>query len=71
MTPTVPRSGHCLASESCIERNIARLALNALLREVPAPVVSKVLNRRPWRMAARAKVLGTDWANYAGLKARA
>ncbi|HUZ44819.1 MAG TPA: hypothetical protein VMU63_10485, partial [Acidimicrobiales bacterium] len=31
MTPTVPRSGHCLASESCIERNIARLLHNYFL----------------------------------------
>jgi len=54
-----------------ITRAARTSALNALLREVPAPVVSKVLNRRPWRMAARAKALGTDWANYAGLKARA
>ena len=53
-----------------INRAARTAALNALVRDVPAPVVAKVLNRRPWRVADRAKTLGTDWAHYASLKAR-
>ena len=45
-------------------------AVNALLRQVPSPVLAKVLNRRPWRVTARAKTLGTDRNNYAALRAR-
>ena len=53
-----------------ITRTARTAALNALLRQVPSPVLAKVLNRRPWRVTARAKTLGTDWNNYAALRAR-
>jgi hypothetical protein len=53
-----------------ITRAARTAALNALLRQVPSPVLAKVLNRRPWRVTARAKTLGTDWSNYAALRAR-
>ena len=53
-----------------ITRAARTAALNALLRQVPSPVLAKVLNRRPWRVTARAKTLGTDWNNYAALRAR-
>jgi hypothetical protein len=53
-----------------ITRAARTAALNALLRQVPSPVLAKVLNRRPWRVTARAKTLGTDWSNYAALRVR-
>jgi hypothetical protein len=53
-----------------ITRAARTAALNALLRQVPSPVLAKVLNRRPWRVTARAKTLGTDWNSYAALRAR-
>lgn len=53
-----------------ITRAARTAALNALLRQVPSPVLAKVLNRRPWRVTARAKTLDTDWNNYAALRAR-
>jgi hypothetical protein len=53
-----------------ITRAARTAALNALLRQVPSPVLAKTLNRRPWRVTARAKTLGTDWNNYAALRAR-
>jgi hypothetical protein len=53
-----------------ITRAARTASLNALLRQVPAPVLAKVLNRRPWRVTARAKTLGTDWSNYAALRTR-
>ncbi len=53
-----------------ITRAARTAALNALLRQVPSPVLAKVLNRRPWRVTARAKTLGTDWNNYAALRVR-
>jgi hypothetical protein len=53
-----------------ITRAARTAALNALLRQIPSPVVAKVLNRRPWRVTARAKTLGTDWSNYAALRGR-
>lgn len=53
-----------------ITRAARAAALNALLRQVPSPVLAKVLNRRPWRVTARAKTLGTDWSNYAALRGR-
>jgi hypothetical protein len=53
-----------------ITRAARTAALNALLRQVPSPVLAKVLNRRPWRVTARAKTLGTDWSNYAALRIR-
>jgi integrase len=43
-------------------------ALDALLTTVPAPVLSKLLDRKPWRVAERSKRLGTDWRNYAALR---
>lgn len=72
------RAGHPIEGEQLAERlnrlGITRAArtaaLNALLADVPAPVLAKVLNRRPWRVAQRAQTLGTDWARYASLKAR-
>ena len=36
-------------------------ALDALLATVPAPVLAKLLDRKPWRVAERTKLLGTDW----------
>jgi len=53
-----------------INRAARTAALNALLADVPAPVLAKTLDRRPWRVALRAQTLGTDWARYAALKAR-
>ncbi len=53
-----------------INRAARTAALNALLADVPAPVLAKTLDRRPWRVALRAQTLGTDWARYASLKAR-
>jgi len=72
------RVGHPMEGEQLAERlnrlGITRgartAALNALLADVPAPVVAKILDRRAWRVAQRAKTLGTDWARYASLKAR-
>ncbi len=43
-------------------------ALDALLATVPAPVLAKPLDRKPWRVAERSKVLGTDWRNYVALR---
>jgi hypothetical protein len=42
--------------------------LDALLTTVPAPVLAKLLDRRPWRMADRSKILGTDWRRYVVLR---
>lgn len=53
-----------------ITRAARTAALNALLTDVPAPVLAKLLNRRPWRVAQRAKTLGTHWARYTALRAR-
>jgi hypothetical protein len=53
-----------------INRAARTAALNALLADVPAPVLAKTLDRRPWRVALRAQTLGTDWARYASLKTR-
>jgi hypothetical protein len=53
-----------------ITRAARTATLNALLREVPSPVLAKVLNRRPWRVTARAKTLSTDWNNYAAPRVR-
>ncbi len=47
----------------------ARVAsLDALLTTVPAPVLAKMLDRRPWRVAERSKMLATDWRRYVGLR---
>jgi hypothetical protein len=70
------RAGHHVEDEQLAERlnrlGITRAArtaaLNALLADVPAPVLAKVLDRRPWRVAQRAQTLGTNWARYASLK---
>jgi hypothetical protein len=43
-------------------------ALDALLTTVPAPVLAKLLDRRPWRVADRSKILGTDWRRYVALR---
>ncbi len=51
-----------------ITRRARTAALNALLADVPAPVLAKLLDREPWRVTARAATLGTDWARYASLR---
>lgn len=43
-------------------------ALDALLTTVPAPVLAQLLDRRPWRVADRSKILGTDWRRYVALR---
>jgi len=43
-------------------------ALDALLATVPAPVLAQLLDRGPWRVADRSKILGTDWRHYAALR---
>lgn len=43
-------------------------ALDALLTTVPAPVLAKLLDRRPWRVADRSRILGTDWRRYVALR---
>jgi hypothetical protein len=43
-------------------------ALDALLTTVPAPVLAQLLDRRPWRVADRSKILGTDWRHYVALR---
>jgi integrase len=43
-------------------------ALDALLATVPAPVLAKLLDRKPWRVAERTKLLGTDWRNYVAIR---
>jgi hypothetical protein len=53
-----------------ITRAARTAALNALLTDVPAPVLAKLLDRKPWRVATRAKTLGTDWARYASLRTK-
>jgi hypothetical protein len=35
---------------------------------VPAPVLAQLLDRRPWRVADRSKILGTDWRRYVALR---
>jgi len=35
-----------------------------------APVLAKLLDRRPWRVADRSKVLGSDWRRYVALRVR-
>ena len=73
-------SGRCagqpIESEQLAERlnrhgvtRASRVAsLDALLTTVPAPVLAKMLDRRPWRVAERSKMLGTDWGRYVGLR---
>ncbi len=51
-----------------ITRAARTAALDALLATVPAPVLAKLIDRRPWRVAQRTKVLGTDWRNYVALR---
>jgi hypothetical protein len=43
-------------------------ALDALLTTVPAPVLAQLLDRRPWRVADRSKILGKDWRCYVALR---
>jgi len=71
------RAGHPIEGEQLAERlnrhGITRAArtaaLNTLVTQVPAPVLAKLLDRKPWRVTQRAKILGTDWARYAALRA--
>jgi integrase len=51
-----------------VTRAARTAALDALLVTVPAPVLAKLLDRKPWRVAARTKLLGTDWRSYAALR---
>jgi hypothetical protein len=53
-----------------ITRAARTAALNALLTDVPSPVLAKLLDRAPSRVATRAKTLGTDWARYASLRTK-
>jgi hypothetical protein len=53
-----------------ITRRARTAALNALLTDVPAPVLAKLLDRKPWRVTTRAATLGTDWARYASLRTK-
>ena len=69
-------AGRPIESEQLAERlnrhgitRASRVAsLDALLTTVPAPVLAKMLDRRPWRVAERSKMLGTDWGRYVGLR---
>lgn len=69
-------AGQPIESEQLAERlnrhgitRAARVAaLDALLATVPAPVLAKMLDRGPWRVAQRSKVLGTDWRRYVALR---
>ncbi len=71
-------AGQPIESEQLAERlnrhginRAARVAaLDALLTTVPAPVLAKLLDRRPWRVADRSKVLGSDWRRYVALRVR-
>jgi len=51
-----------------VTRAARTAALDALLATVPAPVLAKLLDRKPWRVAERTKLLGTDWRSYAALR---
>jgi integrase len=51
-----------------VTRAARTAALDALLATVPAPVLAKLLDRKPWRVAERSKLLGTDWRNYVALR---
>jgi hypothetical protein len=51
-----------------VTRAARTAAFDALLATVPAPVLAKHLDRKPWRVAERSKRLGTDWRNYVALR---
>ena len=51
-----------------ITRAARTAALDALLVTVPTPVLAKLIDRRPWRVAQRTELLGTDWRNYVALR---
>jgi integrase len=51
-----------------VTRAARTAALDALLATVPAPVLAKLIDRRPWRVAQRTKLLGTDWRKYVALR---
>jgi hypothetical protein len=51
-----------------VTRAARTAALDALLATVPAPVLAKLLDRKPWRVAQRTKLLGTDWRNYVAIR---
>ena len=51
-----------------VTRAARTAALDALLATVPAPVLAKLLDRKPGNVAERTKLLGTDWRNYAALR---
>src|ERR1019366_2509945 len=70
------RAGHPIEPDQLAERlnrhgitRAARIAaLDALLTTVPAPVLAKLLDRKPWRVAERSKIIGSDWRSYAALR---
>jgi hypothetical protein len=51
-----------------VTRAARTAALDALLATVPAPVLAKLIDRRPWRVAQRTKLLGADWRKYVALR---
>ena len=51
-----------------VTRAARTAALDALLAKVPAPVLAKMIDRRPWHVAQRTKLLGTDWRKYVALR---
>jgi integrase len=51
-----------------VTRAARTAALDALLATVPTPVLAKLLDRKPWRVAERSKLLGTDWRNCVALR---
>jgi hypothetical protein len=51
-----------------VTRAARTAALDALLATVPAPVLAKLLDRKPWRVAERSKLLATDWRNYVAIR---
>jgi hypothetical protein len=51
-----------------VTRAARTAALDALLVTVPAPVLAKLLDRKPWRVAERSKLLATDWRNYVAIR---
>jgi len=51
-----------------VTRAARTAAFDALLATVPAPVLAKLIDRRPWRVAQRTKRLGTDWRKYVALR---
>ena len=63
-----PISSPNASTDTVSREQPAPQALDALLATVPAPVLAKLIDRRPWRVAQRTKLLGTDWRNYVALR---